>query len=171
MEIRGLSDRGAGQAVIGGFLRRAIASRAVLVACRLILAGVFIYAALGKIIEPDKFADAVAGFRIVPLWAVNVFAIILPWTELLCGLCLLFGVLVRSSGLLLVLLNVVFVIAVSQALARGLDIECGCFTLSHTHGKVGWDLILRDIGLLMLCLPVVLQRDEKQGSETVGVTT
>jgi hypothetical protein len=45
-----------------------------------------------------------------------------------------------------------FITAAGTAMARGLDIQCGCFTLSSAHDKVGWSLIVRDAFLLALCL-------------------
>lgn len=123
--------------------------------CRLVLAAVFVYAAIGKISDPTRFSDAIAGFRILPLWTVNTLAIVLPWLELLTGLSLIPGSTFRSGALLLIVLNVMFIGAVGSAMARGLDIECGCFTLSHVHSKVGWGLVGRDVLLLGLILPLV----------------
>jgi uncharacterized membrane protein YphA (DoxX/SURF4 family) len=142
-------------------LRSMRVSRWLIICCRVILSAVFIYAAIGKIIHPKEFADSVAAFRILPIVAVNIFAIVLPWVELLAGLFLLSGLLVRSSALLLIVLNVAFMVAVGSAIARGLDIECGCFTLSKAHDKVGWAIIARDIIFLMLCITIVVARDKK----------
>lgn len=85
----------------------------------------------------------------------------LPWIELITGLFLLLGLLVRNSALLLFLMNVVFMLAVGSAMARGLDIECGCFTLSKEHDKVGWSIIARDAIFLVLCMPVLMSQCKK----------
>jgi uncharacterized membrane protein YphA (DoxX/SURF4 family) len=124
--------------------------------CRLALAVVFIYAAIGKITHPGEFAEAVAAFKLLPIVLVNVFAIILPWIELASGLALLHRVSARHGALLIAGLNLIFMIAAASALARGLDIRCGCFTLSHAHTKLGWSLIARDAAFLALCLPILL---------------
>ena len=121
----------------------------------------FIYAGAGKMMHTAQFADDVAAFRILPIPSVNLFAIVLPWVELLAGVALLVGAGVRSGGLLILGLNVMFLAAIFSALARGLDIHCGCFTLSRAHEKVGWSLAGRDLALLMLCLPIVLHPDRK----------
>ena len=141
-------------------------SRAFIIICRLILAGVFIYAAIGKILDPEHFAELVNGYRILPIPVVNLAAIILPWMELLCGLSLLSGILVRSSGLLLAGVNAIFFVAVASAMARGLDIECGCFTLSKAHSKVGWIHLVLDLVLIALCLPIIFapKRNKKSPS-------
>ncbi len=133
-------------------------NKTVAIVCRLALAAIFIYAAVGKILKPSDFADSVAGFRLLPVPTVNVFAIVMPWVEVLCGLSLITGVFLRSGGILLAGLNIVFIAAAASAMARGLSIECGCFTLSHAGDTVGWSLIARDVGFILLCLPIVLHR-------------
>jgi len=142
----------------------------VQVICRLLLAAIFIYAAVSKIASPSEFADSVAGFRILPISIVNLFAIVLPWVELVCGLSLITGILLRSGGSLLAVLNVVFTAAAASAMARGLSIECGCFTLSHAHDTVGWSLIVRDVVFLLLCLPIVLHRQNMSEIAITGGT-
>lgn len=136
-------------------MRSSLRSRYLTLLCRVILAAVFIFAALGKIGDPQEFSDAVAAFRILPITSVNVFAIILPWIELLVGLSLLSGTQLRQSALLSVLLNLMFVIAAGSAMARGLDIKCGCFTLSRSHTSVGWSLIARDIVLILIAIQIL----------------
>jgi putative oxidoreductase len=145
-----------------------LTSRHVAVACRLLLAAIFIYAAVGKVLRPSEFADSVAGFRILPISLVNIFAIVLPWVEVLCGLSLITGLFMRSGVILLSALNIVFIAAAASAMARGLSIECGCFTLSHAHDTVGWSLITRDIGFLLLCLLIALHSRDKRETARHG---
>lgn len=135
-----------------------IHKKPVKVLCRIVLGAVFVYAGIGKIIKPSEFADAVAAFRILPICTVNVFAMILPWIELSAGLAVLSGIWQQSGGILMLGMNAVFLVAASSAMIRGLDIECGCFTLSHVHSKVGWELLSRDIGLILLCIPLIWGR-------------
>ena len=145
-------------------LTKLLSKRPVVIICRILLAAIFIYAAVGKLLNPADFADNVAGFRILPLWSVNFFAIILPWIEIICGISLLIGIGVRSSGLLLIGLNIMFIAAAISAMARGLSIDCGCFTLSKAHDNVGWNLIIRDIVFILLCLPLMLSPQKSSKS-------
>lgn len=147
-----------GSEVMKTGIQRVLSSKWLIICCRVILGSVFIYAAIGKILDPKEFADSVAAFHILPVTSVNVFAIVLPWVELIAGLLLLLGLFVRSSALLLLLMNIVFMFAVGSAMARGLDIDCGCFTLSNEHDRVGWSIIARDAVLLALCIPVLARR-------------
>jgi uncharacterized membrane protein YphA (DoxX/SURF4 family) len=133
----------------------------LLTICRLTLAALFIYAAVGKIHDPRGFAQNVAAYRLLPIATVNMFAIVLPWVELLAGLALLHKPWVRDGAFLLALLNAVFITAAGSAMARGLDIQCGCFTLSSAHNKVGWGLIGRDALFLVLCLLVFVYSDRR----------
>src|SRR5262249_13954908 len=54
------------------------------VAARLFLGGVFIFASIDKIAAPEPFAIAVEAYKIIPFPLINLFALIVPWLELLC---------------------------------------------------------------------------------------
>ncbi len=92
----------------------------------------------------------------MPFAAVNIVAIVMTWTEFLVGLSLLNGVAARSGALLAAAMNVVFIGAAASAMARGLDIECGCFTVAKS--TVGWGLLGRDIVFLAMSLIVLCHR-------------
>lgn len=94
---------------------------------RLVLGGLFIYAGAIKISDPIAFAGSIAGYRLLPYAATYVVASVLPWMEILCGLLLMTGVMVRASLFLLFMLNTVFIAALTSAAVRGLSIDCGCF--------------------------------------------
>jgi putative oxidoreductase len=128
----------------------------VLTVVRWLLGLIFIASALGKIADPAGFAGSVAAYRLLPIYAVNVFALILPWVEVLVGLSLVNGVSFRSGALLATLLNIMFVGAVLSAMVRGLDIDCGCFTVAKR--KVGWVPILRDVAFLAMSIFVLFVR-------------
>jgi uncharacterized membrane protein YphA (DoxX/SURF4 family) len=86
----------------------------VIAVMRLVLAVVFIYAAFQKIGKPLAFADEIRMYRILDIGPIlYITAIALPWIELLCGLSLLSGVLMRGSALVLLVLNAVFLVAVT----------------------------------------------------------
>jgi putative oxidoreductase len=110
---------------------------------RLILGGVFLYAGTVKIIDPGAFAGDIANYRLLPHELINLLAITLPWIEVVAGALLVFGRWPKASALILTLLMVVFLIAIAQALARGLDIRCGCFGTVE-GGHVGAMALLRD---------------------------
>jgi len=118
---------------------------------RWIVALVFIYAGFMKILNPSLFAEQIDNYRMLPYWLVTITAVILPWLELLCGFLLIAGKWRGGAASLLTLLTLVFLIAIGSAMARGLDITCGCFGMTEAGSKVGWSKIGEDILLLALC--------------------
>jgi len=123
---------------------------------RLIVGGIFIWAAISKIADPLTFAQDVKNYRLVGQTLSFLTAIILPWTELIAGLCLIIGVYPRSSALLISGLLIFFILLVAITIIRGIDVECGCFgTFSR---KADLWLILEDflwlsISLILLFSP------------------
>ena len=93
---------------------------------RLSLGAMFIYVSLDKINDPVTFSGDIRAYQIVPFGFENSLAIILPWLELLTGIGLVIGVMVDGAALISMGLLVVFIIAISSAILRGFNIECGC---------------------------------------------
>lgn len=125
---------------------------------RVVLGMLFIVASIDKVSDPVAFAVSVDSYKLLSHNASLVVATVLPWMELICGMCLVFGMLQRGAGLLLLGLLVVFTVAVVSALVRGLDISCGCFTQDPAAAKVGWLKIVENLGLIGLSLLVMLSR-------------
>ena len=124
--------------------------------CRLVLGGVFIYTSLPKVMHPDEFARLVYGYRVLHPDMVNLVGVTLPWVELVAGVFLVVGLLPRSSALVLGGLLALFIGAGFLALARGLDIECGCFFPFMGDHKLTWDLLVRDAVLILFALQVMV---------------
>ena len=112
---------------------------------------VFIIASIDKIASPDAFAANIHAYGIIPYAVINLFALIVPWIELLCGVFLISGVLVQSSSGILSFLLVCFIAAMTVAIMQELKIDCGCFGKEHAT-PVSWSRVLEDVGLLLLCL-------------------
>jgi len=129
--------------------------RLPLLILRLSLGAIFIYAAVGKIADPARFAGDIAAYRLLPVFMVNILAMVLPYIEILTGLGLVIGIWIDAASAIASVLVTIFIISALSAMARGLNIECGCFTLSGA-GKVGWDLIARDILMLTAAIVVFL---------------
>ncbi len=124
--------------------------RWVSLAARLVLAGVWIYAASTKIGRPLTSARAVQAYEIFPYDVAAVIGQALPIIELALGLLLLIGLFTRVSAGLSLLLLVVFMAGIASAWARGLEIDCGCFggdgSLALGQEPQYLQEILRDIG-------------------------
>jgi putative oxidoreductase len=99
----------------------------------LIVAAVFIYAGVLKVVDPVQFAHDIDNYRVLP-WTISVgLAFYLPWLEIFCGFALAVGLLYRGALSILTVLIVVFTLATIAAKARGLDITCGCFGHASQH--------------------------------------
>ena len=105
---------------------------------------------LYKIIDPYTFAADIRNYQIIPEMFSNILALILPWMELLCGLFLLLGICTRSSALLIASMLIVFIVAISLAMIRGLNIDCGCYHTMGSATKVGFKKLLEDIFYLAM---------------------
>ena len=114
---------------------------------RIFLGGFYVVAGMVKIADPGHFAEAVANYRLVPHDLTNLVAITLPWIEITSGLLLIFGVWLQASAWLINAMTLVFIAGIASAVARGLNIECGCFGTVGGR-QVGLTAIAEDLGLL-----------------------
>ena len=122
-------------------------------AARLTLGGVLLVAGFLKYDEIDKSQMAVRAYEMLPIALANFIGIVLPFAEIGMGLLLILGAATRITAALSALLMVVFVIGISQAWARGLSIDCGCFGGGGQvePGTANYITpLLRDTGLLAL---------------------
>jgi uncharacterized membrane protein YphA (DoxX/SURF4 family) len=124
---------------------------------RILLGAVFVYASLDKIRNPAAFAQIIGNYQILPPRWINPAALLLPWVEVTCGLCLISGKLVRGSALVVTFLIIIFMGAMTYSVTQGVDIQCGCFSTDATiPGHLYLDL-LRDLILLGIALAVLLR--------------
>jgi putative oxidoreductase len=122
------------------------ANRWWVVAVRLGLGAVFLYAGAIKVRSPQPFADSIASFDLLPAALINPLALGLPIFELAVGGLLVLGRLVRPAALSTLGLTGIFALALSLALARGLKVDCGCFGSGRTTGGTGeWLSLGRDL--------------------------
>ncbi len=133
-----------------------LGSAPALVISRLILGGVFVYAAWDKIVHPDQFAQIVLNYKLLPDMAINLLAIFLPWLEMIAGVALILGIFPKENAAILGGLLLVFILAIGINLARGLDFDCGCFSTSTDQKSASYLLILRDIALFVPAVHVIL---------------
>jgi len=136
-----------------------IRNRAVLFAFRIVVGGLFLYAGALKIADPLGFAQDIDNYRLVPRAIAFFVALILPWVEVLAGAALIAGLFTRTSAGLISLMLVFFILLVAVTMARGLDVDCGCFgALSR---KAGWGLILEDAAMLFMAVLLAFSRPKR----------
>jgi uncharacterized membrane protein YphA (DoxX/SURF4 family) len=140
-----------------------LSSRPLQLLARLVLGGIFIYASLDKIVHPQEFARIVANYGILPDFLVTLPALVLPWLELVAGLCLVSGLWARSAAFLLSLLLLAFILALGVNAIRGIDVSCGCFSTSASDTENAYVLIFRDLLILLPGLVIIFFQRENKG--------
>ena len=154
-----------------------------------VLAGIFIFAGLTKILDldhliadlqhlrvanafgdlgqlslasPAEFANDIDNFKLLP-WPVSVaLAFYLPWLEIFCALGLVFRFLYRGALSILSASIVVFTLATIAAKVRGLDITCGCFG----HASQNWSFpghLATNLAILVALLALFFAYARKRG--------
>jgi uncharacterized membrane protein YphA (DoxX/SURF4 family) len=135
---------------------------------RIGLAAIFILAGLSKTTAPiAEFIGMAKQWNILPDPWVTIYAVTLPWVELIAGLLLLVGLWPRFNASLIALMLLSFLIAISINLARGVSIEnCGCFgswlNLGESFGELLWRdaiLFLASIWLIFAPKPLWLSAE------------
>ena len=121
--------------------------------CRLGLGVLFIYSALAKISDPDDFARAVMRYEFLPDFTIGIFSMTMSMLELLVGLSMLFTKWLRESAFLVSGMLVMFIIALVQALVRGLEISCGCFGVPSVGGRE--EIVIALVRDVVLIVPAV----------------
>jgi uncharacterized membrane protein YphA (DoxX/SURF4 family) len=145
-------------------LKQTLASPPFQVVARLILGGLFIYASLDKIAQPMQFTRAIESYKLLPVSLLTLPALILPWAELLAGICLISGIWVRSAAMLLSALLLMFILALGLSALRGLKISCGCFTTKLGEGDNIYLEIFRDLLMLIPAWVILFFGREKKDS-------
>ena len=116
---------------------------------RLVVGGTFVVAGVLKILQPATFAAYIGNYRLLPHETINLLAITLPWIEVLAGFLLAVGIWKHASASLITVMLIIFLIAIGQALARGLDVRCGCFGTVEAR-RVSILALGEDVGLLAM---------------------
>jgi uncharacterized membrane protein YphA (DoxX/SURF4 family) len=116
--------------------------------CRAVVGGILLWAGLSKVFDHQAVILSVDAYDILPHSVVEPVASALPWLEILLGAFLLTGLFVRFSAAGASLLTAVFIVAMAQAKARGLQIDCGCFGGAGAGTGISWWDIFRDTSLL-----------------------
>lgn len=133
---------------------------------RILLGGVLLLAGYLKAKSPAEAQMAVRAYKLLPISVANIFGLALPWLEIGGGILLIAGLAVRYSAIFGGLLMLLFVGAISQAWARGLSIDCGCFggggQVAAGHTKYLQE-ILRDVGLTLTAIFLYLNPHGKFG--------
>jgi uncharacterized membrane protein YphA (DoxX/SURF4 family) len=144
---------------------------------RLVLGLVFLLAGLTKLGVPSAFTASINSYEMpLPGPLVTLMAVGLPPLELALGLLILVGLWTRVSAAITGGLMIIFMVAMFQAIFRGLSPDCGCFAgpggsnpvgqavmnalgpigTLLSNEKVGPDSVIRDLIFLLMSIHLVL---------------
>jgi len=128
----------------------------IVIIARFIMGGIFLVSGLAKISDPGRFILTLREFRLFPEVVVPFTAVWLPWLEFLLGLCLIVGILQRTSALMLACLNALFAAAIVSVISRGIDVDCGCFgmiaDMLGLPDMADMKAVIRDAVFIGLCM-------------------
>jgi len=130
-------------------------------AFRWILGITFIYASYYKILSPTDFAKMVYGYNLFPEVLINLIAIVLPFVELISGLCLLLGIYPRSAALIINGLLLAFILILTINIIRGYEFDCGCFSAEKAGSPKM--MVARDVIYLVMGLQIFLFNGVRKG--------
>jgi hypothetical protein len=133
--------------------------RALVVSLRLVVAAVFLFAALPKLLDPVAFARDIDNYRMVPDALIGPLALTLPVAEILIGLALVSGVFARGAAVVAGAMLAGFAGGMIQAILRGINLDCGCFG-QLAEAQVTWWSVARNVTLLAFSVVVALGPDQ-----------
>ncbi|MEU4158117.1 MauE/DoxX family redox-associated membrane protein [Actinoplanes sp. NPDC026670] len=134
--------------------RMAVAWPWIGTAARVVLGVVWLIAGALKVGDLAASARAVHAYQVMSYDTAQVVGAVQPFLEIALGLLLLIGLSTRLTAAISAVLMVVFIAGIASAWARGLRIDCGCFSDGGALGQgestaYGID-ILRDLAFLAL---------------------
>lgn len=125
----------------------------VILALRLLLGAVFVYAAYTKLRQSWLlFALSIDSYQLLPDWAVFALARTLPWLELALGGLLVVGVWLRYLSMAATAILAMFFTVMVVSYFRGAGIDCGCFGVGE---PLSAKTLARDGALLAAALALV----------------
>ena len=131
-----------------------------------LISAVFIYAGIIKYVRPDLLLVDIQSYNILPHRLAYFGAFLLPPVEIVAGIGVIYARYRKVAAGTLFFLTVIFIVALSSAWIRGLDISCGCFGKHKLEVNYPW-LIFRDLVIASLSLRLCLS-NKTQGSRPKG---
>jgi uncharacterized membrane protein len=137
---------------------------------RVILALIFLWSGVVKILDPDSFAIILEAFNLLPYTWTMPIAIGLPILEILAAIGLLFDV--RGSLTTITGLLILFLAVLGYGILLGLDIDCGCFGPGDPEGEAYKGLrpaLYRDLVMLACVAYLYLWRFWRFSGRSDGI--
>lgn len=126
---------------------------------RIATAAIFLWSGLSKALAPERFADTVEAFGLLPPQQSMSVALLLIGAELIAG----YGLLLEKKGALtaISLMMLLFIWVLGYGIHLGLDIDCGCFGPNDPEAQAFHGLknaLVRDLLIMTVILYQYLWR-------------
>jgi len=130
---------------------------------RLGLAGIFFVAGLLKITDLEANARAVVAYELLPNDVAVTVGRVQPFFEIALGLLLLIGLATRVAAWISAVVLVIFISGIVSAWARGLNIDCGCFSKGGNLApgetpnylpSIAWDVLYLAMAIFLILYPI-----------------
>jgi uncharacterized membrane protein YphA (DoxX/SURF4 family) len=130
---------------------------------RLGLAGVFLVAGALKVTDLEANSRAVVAYELLPNDLAVTIGRVQPFFEIGLGLLLLIGLATRVAAWISAAVLVVFISGISSAWARGLNIDCGCFSKGGNLAEgetpnylpsIAWDVLYLAMAIFLIVYPI-----------------
>jgi hypothetical protein len=132
----------------------------------LALAALFVAAALHKLLAREQWPAVVRQYRLLPELLAGPVALVLPFTEALAAVALLWPRTRAAGALAVAALLLAYAVALAINLRRGRrSIDCGCFGAQPRQGIAPW-MVARNLVLAALALVLLLPTDGRAASAT-----
>lgn len=141
---------------------------------RLFLGGLFALAAFKKLQDPQSFAEAIKGFKVVDSAThghlIVTGAFTMPWVEMVAAVLLIAGLWTRAAAVTVALALTGFIAALISVITRGLDANCSCFgDMSLFCGaEVGWCQVARNLILILPALYLAVRGGGRASLDAAG---
>ena len=138
-----------------------IAMEWIVLIVRLVLFGVFLTAAVGKLADRRGTRQAIADFG-VPNGFTKYLVVLLPATELAIATLLIVGPWVQWAALAAVVMLALFIVTIVVNLMQGRTPNCHCFGQLHSK-PIGWSIVLRNAFFASMAGFIFLRGAENSG--------
>lgn len=127
---------------------------AIALIARFVLAAVWLYSGIVKLMNPLDSQQAIAAYELLPGEVISFLAVALPALEIVLGVMFLLGLFLRPAAIVTGIVLIGFIAGLVSAWARGLQIDCGCFGGGGYNPDAGpltyLKSLSRDVGFLIL---------------------
>lgn len=145
--------------------------KAVRVALVLLIGGVLLIAAIGKLLDNRHFAEVLAQWQLFPSWSLLPLGVVASFSELLLAAWLFSGWHLRQAAIVGVLFHVGYVAATVVTLLRGIRLpDCGCFGIFFPH-PLDWTMAFEDTGFAALSFLLYLIAPRQRAPAALATET